>query len=339
MASRPAWLLLTAAGALFGNSAATSCPGGAFADCAAQAAAEEVEPAALLQIASAEKSVVNVGAGKSAVATSAFNKIGNDSTADDGDNNSYCLGKISDVPADIMALYQACRDDYPVVPAVKFFDMPAFVGRFFVAGTAEASKAVAYQCRCPAIDVGYAGPLGFAHRWNWQVTMRPDDSDKNRHVINPLLQYYEWSPSGCKPQVFKDPLDGNAPAEDFVPDPLYTCVVVKTGPIMKSLGGYLYYVLSCEKLKGDTGLPILPSKGTFTFEVYTRDLKVFYEKGYDKKVEAFIAKQTRGNPCTSAALKLVWQNHTGCTYPYEPAYTVTSKHAAAEYQKQHKILR
>uniref|UniRef100_A0A7R9ZUI9 Uncharacterized protein n=1 Tax=Pyrodinium bahamense TaxID=73915 RepID=A0A7R9ZUI9_9DINO len=336
MVSRLAWLLLIAADARCGNSAATSCPGGAVSDCAAWVA-EDVEHSALFQVAPTEKRVINAGEGEGATTAGAFNKIEHDSAADDSDDNSYCLGKISDVPPGIFALYNKCRDDYPVVPAVELFDMPAFVGRFFVAGTSEASKAVAYQCRCPAIDVGYAGPSGFVHRWNWQVTMRPDDEDQNRHVINPLRQYDKWSDKR-KPQVFKDPLDGNAPAKDFVPDPLYTCVVVKTGPVVKRLGGYLYYVLSCEKLPGDTGLPILPSQGTFTFEVYTRDLEVFFE-GYNKEVEAFIAKQTQGNPCTSAALKLVWQNHTGCTYPYEPAYTVTSKWAAAVYQKQHKIVR
>lgn len=279
----------------------------------------------MLQVAPAERRVVNGGRRDGAATV-------------DSDDSSYCLGKISDVPPAIFALYNKCKHDYPVVPAVEFFDMPAFVGRFFVAATSETSKAVAYQCRCPAIDVGYAGPSGFCNRWNWQVTMRPDDEDKNRHAINPLLQYYEWGDKR-KPQVFKDPLDGNAPAKDYVPDPLYTCVVVKTGPVMECFGGYLYYVLSCEKLPGDTGLPILPSKGTFTFEVYTRNLEVFFGKGYYEEVQAFIAKQTQGNPCTSAALKLVKQNHTGCTYPYEPAYTVTSKPAAAKYQMEHKVLR
>mmetsp|Transcript_89374 Transcript_89374/g.208064 ORF Transcript_89374/g.208064 Transcript_89374/m.208064 type:complete len:338 (-) Transcript_89374:47-1060(-) len=337
MACRWAWLLLVAAGARCSSGAETSCLGGAVTDSPAWATAttEEAESSTLnlLQVAPGRKRIASVGEGDGA-----SNRIGHASAADDSDDNSYCLGKISDVPAAIIALYNACKNDYPVVSAVEFFDMSAFVGRFFVAGTSEASKAVAYQCRCPAIDVGYAGASGFPQRWNWQVTMRPDDTDENRHVINPLLQYYKWSDKS-KPQIFKDPLDGNAPAEDFVPDPLYTCVVVKTGPIMACLGGYLYYVLSCEKLKGDTGLPFLPSKGSFTFEVYTRDLKVFYEKGYNKEVEAFIAKQTRGNPCTSAALKLVWQNHTGCTYPYEPTYTVTSKVAAARYQIENKVKR
>lgn len=229
-------------------------------------------------------------------------------------STTYCHGDYSDVPDYVWQAYADYPDDYPVIPAVETFKVSAFTGRWYVVATSIPTASVAFPCDCPVIDVGLEPPI----RYRWQVGQRPDP-DLNAVVINPLLAYYEYYEG--QPNVFKDPEIGNINIE-FVPNPLYTCYVVKVGPIVN--GTYAYYVLAIEHMPWDIAPPpesgfTFPNKGTMSFEVYAQDVEEFYEL-YADDVEAYVAEQSGDIPEVINNLKLQHLNHTGCIYPHEPSY-------------------